>query len=312
MIVFSSLFRLLVQVYSLTTMLDDLQNAGLKILHDSVSPETCVAIEVSGESLVAGEVKDGIAIGQGFEAIFAVEDVEVAASDGDVLVEGGRWNVGGVGADGKGETVFWLPCGDSLNEEQAALETGVANAANALVRKRGLNGTGESDRVCPGGLELRGRDGGNALDVLPDRGGRSVDADFALHCSGLERGVEVRFGRSQKKGKDREAEGGGPAEPVSPGDNASDNSADAGANEGDREGHGDADGSFQGAESNNGHHEGDREPWEKNPYPNGGWLVRFGVANGDEADDGRAEKDEGNRHDGNGVMGPFVRDQKPQ
>ena len=143
-------------------MLDDGQDAGLEVLHDGVGPEAGVAVEVGGEALVAGEVEEGVAVGEGLEGVLAVEDVEVAAADGDVLVEGGGWDVGGVGLDGEGEAMFGLPGGDGFEEEEAVLEGGVADAADALVGEGGFDGAGEAEAVGPGGLKFGGGDGGDA------------------------------------------------------------------------------------------------------------------------------------------------------
>ena len=74
----------------------------MKILHDRVGPKPGIAVEIGGETLVAGEMKQGVAVRQRFEAVLAIQDVEVAAADGDVLVERGGRDVGCVGTDAEG------------------------------------------------------------------------------------------------------------------------------------------------------------------------------------------------------------------
>src|SRR5665213_780999 len=114
-------------------MLNHFEDAGLEVLHDGIGPEASVGVEVGGEALMAGEVEQSVTVGERFEAVLAVEYVEVTAADGDVLVEGGGGNVGGVGADAEGEAALGLPCGDGFDEHEATLEAGMADSADSFV-----------------------------------------------------------------------------------------------------------------------------------------------------------------------------------
>ena len=140
----------------LAAVLDDLEDAGLEILHNGVGPEAGVVVEVGGEALVAGEVEEDVSVRQRFETILPVEDIEVATADGDVLVEGGGWDICAVRTDGEGETVVWFPGVDGFDEGETALKGGVTDAADAFVRKRGFDGPGEADAVCPRGAKFGG------------------------------------------------------------------------------------------------------------------------------------------------------------
>ena len=130
-------------------MLNYLKNTGLQALHDGIGPKACVDVEICGKPLVAGEVEQGISIGQRLQAIFAVEDIEVATANGDVLVQCRGRNVLGVSLDAKGETMFRFPCGDSLDEDETMLEACVTDSANSFVGKRCFDGTGEADMLRP-------------------------------------------------------------------------------------------------------------------------------------------------------------------
>jgi len=63
-------------------MLNDDEDLILDGAHDRVGPEAGVRIEVGGETLAAAEMKQD-AIGAPLKLVFAVEDVEEWAADGD-------------------------------------------------------------------------------------------------------------------------------------------------------------------------------------------------------------------------------------
>ncbi len=101
--------------------------------------------------------------------VLAIEDVEVAAADGDVLVKGGGRDVGGVGSDAEGEAVLGLPGGDGFDEEEAALKAGVTDAADAFEGEGCFDGARKADAMGPVGLRVRrGRWRGHALNIAPD------------------------------------------------------------------------------------------------------------------------------------------------
>ena len=137
-------------------LLDDVEDVGLHVAHDGVGPHGGVGVEVGGEALVAAEVEEGVAVGERFEVVLAGEDIEEAAADGDVLVERGGGDGGGVGLDGEDDALVGIPVGDGFGEVEAALEAGVADAADAFVRECGFDGAGEADGVGPGGRSSEG------------------------------------------------------------------------------------------------------------------------------------------------------------
>src|SRR5580692_10377022 len=150
-------------------------------------------------------MEERVPIGERFEGVFAVKDVEIAATDSDVLVEGGSRNVSGVGFDVEGDTMLRFPSGDGFDKEQAALEACMADAANAFVGERSFDGAGEAYAVRPCWAQFRWCDGRDTLDVLPNGFRSGVDADFACDSASGGRRCEPRFGGSEEKGENGDA-----------------------------------------------------------------------------------------------------------
>jgi hypothetical protein len=173
------------------------EDVGLHVAHDSVRPHGSVGVEVGGEAFATAEVQEGVAVGKRMKVVFAGEYVEETPADGDVFVECGAWDGRGVGLDGEGDALVGDPVGDGLGEVEAALETGVADAADAFVGECGFDGAGEADGVGPGAAKLGGSDGGDALDVLPDLGERCVDDDGGVY--GLTSTIARRSGSADRQ-----------------------------------------------------------------------------------------------------------------
>jgi len=77
------------------------QNIVLNVFHDPACPETGVEVEVGFEREVAIQVQAAAAVAEIFEAVGAIEDLEIFSANDDVLVHG-RWgNSPGIGFDGE-------------------------------------------------------------------------------------------------------------------------------------------------------------------------------------------------------------------
>jgi len=50
--------------------------------------------------------------------VLAMQHVEVSSTDCDMFIEGCRWNLIGLGADGETETSFRIPDIDGFDEQQ--------------------------------------------------------------------------------------------------------------------------------------------------------------------------------------------------
>ena len=117
----------------------------------------------------------------------------------------------GVGLDGEGETAIFFPFGDLLDEQEVALEPGIADGADTGALEHGLGGPGEADAVMPGEGVLGLRDARDRADLPPDlRRGRG-DIDGAGHGAELVRAGLEGFERAGHEGQERH---GGDAEPL--------------------------------------------------------------------------------------------------
>src|SRR6204780_5380979 len=113
-----------------------------------------IPIEVRGHSMTAHQMQAGASVGQSLQYVFSMQHIKELPSHGDVFIQGGGPNLLGLCPNGKSQPAFRLPGIDSLNEEHAAFEAGVADSADALARQRGFHGIRKSDSMTPGGLQL--------------------------------------------------------------------------------------------------------------------------------------------------------------
>jgi hypothetical protein len=156
-----------------------MQDAVLDAAHDCVGPEVCVPVEVSAHAMAARKMQACDAVGQRFDLVVAVKDVEVRSADADVFVECCVGDVLGVGVNGEAEAVIGLPGVHGLGEENTSGERRVTHRPPRM--KVWLRPGLESR--CGGSMqeEVRRANGSHALDVVPDDIGGSVNVDSGGH-----------------------------------------------------------------------------------------------------------------------------------
>src|SRR5689334_25282167 len=184
------------------------QNIVLDVPHHGVRPKPRVEVERRREAVAAREVQQRRAVRARLNAIFAVERVEVAAADRDVLVQRVRWNTRGISTNVESQPAAGVPLGHGLDKQDAAGEGGVPHRAYTCARECGFNGAREADLLGPGESLLFDPDRRDALDLAPDQRGRGVDRNAGRDLADFIGGPRPSLGRGNNERQNRHAEQG--------------------------------------------------------------------------------------------------------
>src|SRR5579864_2121599 len=125
-----------------------------------------------------------------------MQHIEESAAYGDMLIQRGRWDLIGLGANGKAEAALWFPHVDGLDEEHAALECCMPDAADGFFGQSCFHRIGKSDGVAPGGSKFSWADSGNTLDIPPDGGRRRLNVNDALDAAQIPLRKKLWFERA--------------------------------------------------------------------------------------------------------------------
>src|SRR4051812_43136389 len=109
-----------------------------------------------------------------------MQHVKILSADSYMLIERRLRDLVGLRVDGKSEMLIRLPSIHSLDEENAAFESSIADAAHSFFGQRRFQGIRKPDSVAPRRLQFRCANRRDTLDIFPDRRGRRLDIDDAL------------------------------------------------------------------------------------------------------------------------------------
>lgn len=97
----------------------------------------------------------------------AIQHIVEATTDDDMFIKSGMWNESGVGLDGEGKFVLWLPMSDDLEKRDLTLKRRMTTTAEALFVDHCSNRTGETDVVDPLRRQFFASNSWHFIDVIP-------------------------------------------------------------------------------------------------------------------------------------------------